>query len=331
MESPAIVFVAVDRVELQPLPVPPPGPHEIQVRTTYSSISAGTEGWALHDQFTWSPTPFPCVPGYQRVGTITALGSEVQGWRVGDQVVATNGQWTTSPVPHWGAHIGWANTRANEIYAIPDGVDLLDASATVVAQVGYNAVSRLTLDHGAWIAVYGDGLIGQCAAQVARARGAHVLLVGHRAERLALAAEWSADAVIDPRSESLTVTVQRLTGTPYVSAIVDTVQTVTAQTEYLPILEYARGQIVYAGFTPGTVWADMAKLQQQELTTYFVQGWTRPRMDATLALMAHGALRIRPLLTHIVPADHGPAMYTLIQQKTTSFLGITLDWEQINA
>ena len=331
MESPAIVFTSVNHVDFTDLPVAPPGPGEVQVQTRYSTISAGTEGWALQDRFTWSPTPFPCVPGYQRAGVITAIGPDVRDWQVGARVVATNGSWSQSPGPHWGAHIGLANTSVNELYAIPNEVDLLDASATVVAQVGYNAASRAAIAPGDWVAVYGDGLIGQCAAQAARARGARVLLVGHRAERLALGAEHSADAVINPRESSLGAMVQRLTGTPFVTAILDTIQTTSSQAEYLPILEYGRGQIVYSGFTPGTAWADMARLQQQELTTHFVQGWTRPRMEATLDLMRRGLLRIQPLLTHVVAAAQGPAMYQLIQHPQAAFLGIALDWEPTHA
>ena len=65
----------------------------------------------------------------------------------------------------------------------------MDAAGAVVAQVGYNAASRVAMQPGDWVVVYGDGIIGQSAAQAARARGARVILVGHRAERVALAAQ----------------------------------------------------------------------------------------------------------------------------------------------
>ena len=112
-------------------------------------------------------------------------------------------------------------------------------------------------------------------------------------------------------------------------AVLDTVQTPAAQRQYMPLLKPGQGQIVYCGFTPGTTWADMALLQQQELTTHFVGGWNRLRMEATLALMARGTIRLRPLITHCVDRRRGPDMYRMIANRSESFLGLTLNWEGV--
>ena len=49
-------------------------------------------------------------------------------------------------------------------------------------------------------------------------------------------------------------------------------------------------------------------------------------MEATLDLMARGQLRLRPLITHLVPASRAPEMYHMIAAKAEPSLGITLDW-----
>jgi 3-hydroxyethyl bacteriochlorophyllide a dehydrogenase len=327
MRTQAVVFTRASEAILLEIEMPPPGPGQVQVRTACSIISAGTEGWAFRNLFTWAATPFPCVPGYQRVGTITALGAGVEGWQVGEQVMATTGQWEGEIKPFWGAHLALANTSAGELYRLPEGTDPVDASGAVVAQVGYNAAGRAFVNPGDWAAVYGDGLIGQSAAQAARARGLRVILVGHRPERLSLAAEHSADAVINNRLEDVETVMGEHTGGKPVAVVLDSVQTEAAQREYMPLLEHARGQIVYCGFTPGTAWADMGLLQQRELTAHFVSGWNRARMEATLRLMAAGKMRLRPLLTHSVSWARGPEMYRMIQEKSAPFLGIALDWE----
>jgi 2-desacetyl-2-hydroxyethyl bacteriochlorophyllide A dehydrogenase len=326
MRTPAVVFTDVERVEVREIDMPPPGPGEVQLRTSYSTISCGTEGWALKQLFTWARTPFPCVPGYQRVGTIAALGPDVEGWQVGDRVMATVGRWEGKVVPFWGSHAAVANTVASELYWIPDGADEVDASGAVVAQVGYNAASRVALEPGDWGVVYGDGLIGQCAAQAARARGANVALVGHRPERLDLADQYSADVAVNSHDGGVVEAVREHAG-DHVRFVIDTVQTEAAQQEYVPLLEHGRGQIVYSGFTPTETWASMALLQKMELTTHYVSGWTRDRMDATLALMAEGQMRLLPLITHQVDAvARGADMYRLILAKSEPFLGISLKW-----
>lgn len=326
METSAIVFVRQEEAAFQAIDMPPPGPGEVQIRTAYSVISAGTEGWAFRQLFTWQRTPFPCVPGYQRVGTIEALGEGVEGWQVGDRVMATIGQWQGDVKPHWGSHAAVANTVADQLFWIPDGTDEVDAAGTVVAQVGYNAASRVAMGPEDWIVVYGDGLIGQSAAQSARARGARAILVGHRPERLELGLEYSADAVVNSHDRDVVAFVRDHTGQDTVTAVLDSVQQEAVQPEYMPLLERGRGQIVYTGFTPAETWASMAILQQHELTTHFVSGWNRQRMEATLALMAEGLIRLRPLVTHLVPAARGPEMYSMILGKSEPFLGICLDW-----
>jgi 2-desacetyl-2-hydroxyethyl bacteriochlorophyllide A dehydrogenase len=328
MQTAAMVFVDVAEIAVKAVDVPDPGPGQVRVRTRFSTISAGTEGWILHNRFTWSPTRYPCVPGYQRVGLIEALGPDVSDWSVGDRVVATRSDWPKPLSSQSGAHAALGNTPVSELYAVPDLVSDVDAAGAVVAQVGYNAAQRPQVTPGDWAVVYGDGLIGQCAAQAIRARGAQVILVGHRDERLALAANYSAGAVINSHKQSVVDEVRRLTGKQTVTVVLDSVQTEAAQREYTPLLARAGGQVVYCGFTPGTVWADMALLQQRELTAYFVSGWTRPRMEATLNLMAQGQLRLEPLITHLVPFADGPEMYRMIAAKRGAFLGITLDWRQ---
>jgi 2-desacetyl-2-hydroxyethyl bacteriochlorophyllide A dehydrogenase len=326
-KTPAVVFTDVAQATLQDIDMPEPGPGEVQVRTLYSIVSAGTEGWAFRNLFTWQPTQYPCVPGYQRMGVIAKLGEGVTGWQVGDRIMATVGRWEGPVRPFWGSHVALANTVATELYHIPEGADDLDASGAVVAQVGYNAAYRADYGPGDWVVVYGDGLIGQSGSQAARSRGAQVILVGHRPERLALAAQYSADVVIDNHTEDVVQAVMRHTGGKPAPVVIDTVQSEASQVEYVPLLEYGRGQIVYSGFTPAATWADMGLLQKRELTAHFVAGWTRPRMDATLRLMAEGQMRLRPLITHFVPCTRAADMYRMIVEKSEPFTGIAFDWQ----
>lgn len=327
MQNKAVVFSGVGQVELRDLPLPELAEGHLRIRTLCSGVSGGTEGWVLEDRFTWSRTRFPCVPGYQRVGIIEGVGAGVDGWQVGARVFATRSAWQGPVVPAWGAHIALADTTAEEVYRVEEGVSDANAANAVVAQVGLNAASRLTFSEaGEWVLVMGDGLIGQSAAQAARARGARVILAGRRGLRLRLAGEYSADAVINSREEDLAGAVRAITGTEKIRCVLDSVQTESAQAQYMPVLERRLGQIVYCGFTPGTTWADMAVLQQQELTAHFVSGWTRARIEATLDRMAAGRISLDNLITHRVSPDRAAQMYALNREKSQDLLGITFQW-----
>ncbi len=328
--TPAVVFSAAGRVDVEEIAMALPGPGEVRVRSRYSGVSAGTEGWCLEDTFTWARTPYPCVPGYQRVGTIEALGAGVTGLRVGQSVLATIGTWTGPVKPFWGSHVAVGNSLAAETFPLAPEVDELDAAHAVVAQVGFNAASRVVLGAAAadqWVVVYGDGLIGQMAAQAARARGARVIVVGHREARLKLALAHSADAVVNNHTADVREFVKATTGRETVTAVIDTVQSLACEREYVPLLGRGVGQVVYSGFTPGDVWSDMGLVQRSELTCHHVSGWTRERLERTLALMAAGKLRVRPLTTHLVGFGQAGRVWEMIRGKREEFTGVTFDWE----
>ena len=325
MQAPAVLFTAPGQVEIQDIDMPDPGPGEVQIHTRFSSISSGTEGWALHNRFTWAPTTYPCVPGYQRVGTVSAIGPDVESVQEGDTVMATTGCWQSSPVPFWGAHAAIGNTAIGNVYHLPAGVDPLDAAATVVIQVGYNAAYRPALEPGDWVVVYGDGVIGQFGAQAARSRGARTILVGHRDERLAAGARHSADHAVHDGPDTV-AQIRALTGSEHVPVIIDTVQQPSCQQGYLPLLRQGEGQIVYSGFSPEEPWASMTALHKLELTTHYIQGIRRDRMEATLNLLAARKLCMAPLITHRVTVDQAPAMYHMIDARSEPFLGILFEW-----
>jgi 2-desacetyl-2-hydroxyethyl bacteriochlorophyllide A dehydrogenase len=263
----------------------------VLVRSTYSGISTGTDKWVLQGRFTWHDFRFPLVPGYQRAGVVEAIGRSVTSVRPGDRVVALFSRDFDGHSAAWGGHTALGVSPESEVYAA-DGVDPLAASLVVSAQVGFNAASRLTLGPGSRVVVFGDGVIGSSAALAARARGFEPLLVGRHQERLAASSRVGIETI---ESRQLGVgDLERL----HPAGVIDTVQSMDAFASYVDALEPARGQIVYSGHSPDgvTAWADMTVLQQRELTTHFVSGWTRPRIEATLGLMRDGRFPVEALV-----------------------------------
>jgi uncharacterized zinc-type alcohol dehydrogenase-like protein len=60
-----------------------PGPHDVQIDITFCGICHSD----LHQvRAEWAGTRFPCVPGHEIVGRVTALGPDVSGFAVGDLV-----------------------------------------------------------------------------------------------------------------------------------------------------------------------------------------------------------------------------------------------------
>ncbi|AXK72109.1 NAD(P)-dependent alcohol dehydrogenase [Lysobacter sp. TY2-98] len=60
-----------------------PGPRDVQIEIAYCGVCHSD----LHTvKSEWAGTRYPCVPGHEIVGTVTAVGSDVNGFAVGDTV-----------------------------------------------------------------------------------------------------------------------------------------------------------------------------------------------------------------------------------------------------
>ena len=60
-----------------------PGGHDVQIRIAYCGVCHSD----LHTvRSEWGGTMFPCVPGHEIVGHVTAVGTDVDGFKVGDTV-----------------------------------------------------------------------------------------------------------------------------------------------------------------------------------------------------------------------------------------------------
>src|SRR4051794_32035499 len=60
-----------------------PGPHDVQIEIAYCGVCHSD----LHQvRSEWAGTLYPCVPGHEIVGHVTAVGPEVTGFNIGDTV-----------------------------------------------------------------------------------------------------------------------------------------------------------------------------------------------------------------------------------------------------
>src|SRR5688500_6928623 len=58
-----------------------PGPHDVQIDIAYCGVCHSDLHTARGE---WGGTLYPCVPGHEIVGRVTAVGAEVQDFKVGD-------------------------------------------------------------------------------------------------------------------------------------------------------------------------------------------------------------------------------------------------------
>lgn len=108
----------------------------------------------------------PLIPGSSVAGEIVALGTEVDGFAIGDRVAAS---------PHLNSYAEFVALGRKTVAKIPDNVSYAQAAALALgAQTGYQAITEnLNSQAGESVLILGGaGSVGLTALQVAKLRGA---------------------------------------------------------------------------------------------------------------------------------------------------------------
>lgn len=331
MESQAVVFPSPNKVEFRPVNCPEPGPQDTVVRVTHSWISNGTEGSYLRGERIagdtayreGDPIPFPIVPGYQKIGVVERVGREIEDLSVGETVFCACGK-VEGMFQSWAGHIAASISSRDQIWKLPPGREPLAFAALVLTQVGYNLGSRGPIEKGQHSVVFGDGMVGQWAAQTLAWRGARVIMVGQDAWRLSLAEKLTGCRTVNMKETDWQPAVRKL-ASEGVAVVADAVGT-REGTESMFSLMIRGGHIVSAGFCGTDDRVSIQAMRDLELSLDCVSAWSMPRMEQTLNLIARGDLKTLPLITHHFPASKVAEAWQVINGRREPVLGVILDW-----
>jgi len=221
----AAIFIEPGKIILGEKPLPKPGPLDALIRITMTTI-CGTDVHILKGEY---PVKSGLTIGHEPVGVIAKLGTQVQGFKVGQRVIAgaisPSGTSNASlsgfhsqcgcHTPHgWQAIGGWrlGNTidgaqadylvvpdaMAN-LAVIPDG--LTDEQVLMcpdILSTGIGGAEAGKIRIGDSVAIFAQGPIGLCATAGAKLMGAtQIIAVDTVPERLQMAMRLGADHVID--------------------------------------------------------------------------------------------------------------------------------------
>ncbi len=249
-------------------PEPEPGPEEVLVE-----IEAG--GLNHLDVWTRRGLPgveldLPHVPGSDGAGTARAVGSTVDRFAEGDRVALSAGvscgrcefcragdptrcvnyHVIGEHVP--GVHAEYAAVPAENLVAVPEGVDWVTAAAApLVFQTAWRMlVTRADLRAGESVLVLGaSGGVGHAAVQIAEYAGAEVYATASTEEKLAHAAEFGADHTINYEREDFAAAIRERTDKRGVDVVVDHVGAATWRDSLKSLAK--GGRLVTCGATTG--------------------------------------------------------------------------------
>ncbi|MFF3847310.1 NAD(P)H-quinone oxidoreductase [Streptomyces sp. NPDC002328] len=195
------------------VPDPVPGAGEVLVEVVAGAVNRAD---VLQRQGFYDPPPGASpYPGLECSGRVTALGSGVSGWSIGDEVCA---------LLAGGGYAEKVAVPAGQLLPVPDGVDLVTAAALpeVTCTVWSNVFMISHLRPGETLLVHGGSSgIGTMAIQLAKAVGATVAVTAGTAEKLERCAELGADVLINYREQDFAAEIEKATGGAGVDVILD--------------------------------------------------------------------------------------------------------------
>lgn len=236
-------LTGAEHLLVEDIPDPLPGPGEVLVRVRAAALNF-FDTLIVAGKYQVKPD-LPFSPGAECSGTIEALGPGVEGWRVGERVIAHLG---------YGACRELVVAKAERLARIPDAVsDEQAAGLTVTYGTTIHALQdRARLQPGETLAVLGAaGGTGIAAVELGKIMGARVIACASSADKLALARERGADLALDYATEDLKDGLRRLTEGRGVDVVYDPVGADLAE----PALRAMAwmGRYLVIGFAGGSI------------------------------------------------------------------------------
>ena len=325
-------------LEIADVPVPTPGPHEVQVRVSATALNH-IDVWmrrglpALHLQL-------PHCSGGDVCGHVSALGAGVTGVQggidVGERVVLNPGiscgrcvaclggrdnfcpEYRMLGEQTWGGQAEYVVVPAANLVPVPRASVPLDDTDLAAVPIAFITawqmlVDRAQIRQGETVLVLAGGSgVGSAAIQIAKLWGARVIATASSDQKLAAARALGADDLINTTTSELVAEVKRLTGRRGADIVVEHVG---ASTFPKSIVSCAKGgRIVTCGATDG--FEPVLNLRHVFWRQLSILGSTlasKSRLFEVMALV--GAGRLRPVVHAVLPlADVGEG-HRLIESR----------------
>lgn len=292
-----------------------PGPDDVVIAVQAAGVN-NADLMQRRGRYPFRPDA-PKTLGLECAGTIAAVGADVTGWSIGDEVCS---------LLDGGGYADEVVVRGSQVMRVPSGVSLIEAAAipevacTVysnLAMIAGVTAGRAVLIHGA------GGGIGTFAIQWASAIGADVITTAGSDEKTCAGVDLGARVAINYRAEDFVAACMAATGGRGVDAILDVVGSdyLTRNIECLA----PDGHLVVIGGSVEPAPLDLGLLMSKRASVTATMLRSRPAAQKAaivegvardvLPLFESGAIRV--VVDTVVPLPEAARAHTLLESKAT--------------
>jgi polar amino acid transport system substrate-binding protein len=280
--------------------------------------------------------------GYSAAGVVCGAGDDVTDFRAGDRVACAGAGFAS--------HAEVLSVPKNLCVRLPDAVDFEAASFGTLGAIALQGVRLAEPTLGEACVVVGLGLLGQLTVQLLKANGCRVFGIDLDASKVALARRLGADDGCVSGGDALQSVMAWSRGRGADAVLITAATSSDQPVELAGEMSRLKGRVVAVGLVGMNVPRKI--YYERELTLkvsmsygpgrydpeYEERGhdypfayvrWTEGRnIEAFLDLVAAGAVRIAPLITHRFSIEDGERAYNLIAGETKEpYLGVVLGYD----
>jgi threonine dehydrogenase-like Zn-dependent dehydrogenase len=336
-------FEGPGRVVLADYDDPVLAPTDVLLRTLYSGISAGTELTAYRGSNPylnkrWEPgrrlfveddvsLEYPVDGwGYEEVGEVAQVGAGVTEVAEGDVVWGTWG--------HRSTHV--MDEKAARRRVLPRDMDPIGGVFSQIGAIALNAILDANVHLGETVAVFGQGVPGLLATQLATLSGGRVVAVDRIPRRLALAEDLGAVRALDASEMDAAEAVKEMTGGRGADVSIELSGSYLALHEAIRATAY-NARVVVSGFFQGDgrglFLGEEFHHNRVQLVCSQISGvspsldhrWDEWRLKSTfMELVAQGRVRVAPLVSHVLPIEEAAAGFELLDRSAAETVQVVL-------
>jgi len=303
-------------LEIQDVAEPSPGKNQVKIEVKYAGIC----GSDIHTYEGHYKVAAPVTLGHEFSGVVVEVGEDVTEFKVGDRVTSETtfyicgecdycqiGDYNLCPhrkglgTQQNGGFTKYLIARKDSVHFLPEHVDFESAAMTEPLACTHHAVEKTEINKDDLVIVIGPGPIGLLAAQVAKSKGATVIITGLTNDKVRLdkAIEVGIDYAINTQEQDIKAFVNDLTNGYGADVILECSGAVPAANQGLDLLR-KKGRFVQVGiFAEPLIQFDLEKIIQKEIRVVGSRSQKSADWEPSLALMNEGKVNAKALVTHI--------------------------------
>ncbi|WP_283152830.1 zinc-binding dehydrogenase [Guptibacillus hwajinpoensis] len=295
---------------------------------------AGICGSDIHTYEGHYKVRFPVTLGHEFSGEVIEVGPNVTEYNVGDRVTSETTFYICGECEYCksgdynlcnyrkglgtqqdGGFANYLIAHKDSVHILPDNVDYRSAAMTEPLACTHHAVTKTNIINGDIVVVMGPGPIGLFTAQVAKSRGAIVLITGLTNDKVRLekAKELGIDYVVNIQEDNIRELVNSLTDGYGADVVFECSGAVPAAKQGLDLLR-KKGQYAQVGiFANPEVQFDLEKIIQKEIRVIGSRSQNSADWEPSLELINNGSVKANSLVTHEFDITQWEEAYKVIK------------------